>query len=316
MAAIVADPQVDQRAVRRLTWDEVREATALLAKRIGCKNGTWPAQRVYGVPRGGSAVAALLACHGVQVLDEPTRDCVVVDDLVDSGKTRARYEFFKFDALFRKPNAPLAAAPGAVELGPEWVQFPWELAEAPAEDAVVRLIQTIGEDPLRGGLRDTPRRVVKALAEMTRGYGVDIGALTRVFAEDRVDEMVVLRSVGFVSLCEHHLLPFEGQATVGYVPRDGRIIGVSKLARIFEAFAARLQVQERLTFQVADALLRSELNPLGTGVVVVAEHACMRCRGVRQRGSQMVTSAMLGVMREPAARAEFMALAGLGQASL
>lgn len=310
MEAVASDAQVDQRPVTSLTWGMVADAAQLLAERIGCRAGKgWPV--VYGVPRGGSVVAALLVGHGALLVDEPGDGCVVVDDLVDSGATRRRFEAYKFDALFRKANAPLADAPRALQLGDEWVQFPWEIGEGNAEDAVVRLLQMIGENPLREGLRATPSRVVRALVEMTRGYSTDIPALTRVFAEDRVDEMVVLRSVGFVSLCEHHLLPFEGRATIGYVPSEGRIIGVSKLARIFEAYASRLQVQERLTFEVADALQRSDLKPLGTGVVVVAEHACMRCRGVRKEGSQMVTSAMLGALREPAARAEFMALAGL-----
>jgi GTP cyclohydrolase I len=309
VAAIASDSQVDQRA---LTWDDVRSAAQRLAVRIGC-NGNGSGPSVYGVPRGGSIVAALLAGYGARPIDSLERGCVVVDDLVDSGSTRARYEFFDFDALYRKEGAPYEAAPGAIDIGSKWVEFPWERGgdEGPADDSVIRLIQWIGEDPQRPGLLDTPRRVTAALKEMTRGYAVDVGALVRVFDEGQVDEMIVLRGIRFVSLCEHHLLPFEGEAVVGYVPAEGRIIGVSKLARIVEAFAARLQVQERLTFQVADTLLSSALRPLGAGAVITAEHACMRCRGVRQRGSTMVTSAMLGVLREPAPLAEFMSLAGI-----
>lgn len=178
------------------------------------------------------------------------------------------------------------------------------------DEAVKVLLRHIGEDPTRDGLHDTPRRVVKALSELTCGYGTDIAALLGVtFDGDGWDEMVMVRDVPFSSLCEHHMLPFTGHATVAYIPKEnGRIVGLSKLARLVEAYARRLQVQERLTGQVADALVE-HLDPLAVGVIIRGHHSCMSMRGIGVPG-EMVTSALRGVFHtDQAARAEFMTLA-------
>jgi GTP cyclohydrolase I len=173
-------------------------------------------------------------------------------------------------------------------------------------EAVRQLLRAVGEDPAREGLRDTPGRVLRALREMTSGYGQEPGQiLERVFAEQH-DEMIVLRGIRFQSLCEHHLLPFVGTAHVGYVPQVA-IVGLSKLARLVECFARRLQVQERLTDQIAQALML-HLKPRGAAVVIEATHSCMAYRGARQPDAIMRTSALLGVMREPEVRAEFFRL--------
>lgn len=179
------------------------------------------------------------------------------------------------------------------------------------ELAVRRLLSHLGEDPDREGLVDTPGRVVRALAELTAGYGQDPAViLERRFAEP-CDEMVILAGVDFTSLCEHHLLPFVGTADVGYVP-NGTVVGLSKLARLVECYARRLQVQERLTIQVAEAIME-HLGARGAAVVIRAHHSCMGCRGVRKQTATMVTSSMLGIMRDqPATRAEFLALANIG----
>lgn len=177
-----------------------------------------------------------------------------------------------------------------------------------ALEAVVALLGLVGEDPTRDGLVETPRRVVKSLREMTRGYTVDIAALLAVTFDEPHDELVLVRKVPFHSLCEHHMLPFTGHATVGYIPRNG-IVGLSKLARLVDAYARRLQVQERLTTQIADALTE-HLNPLAVGVIVEAEHHCMAMRGIERR-APMVTSCLRGLLRErPDLRQEFLALAG------
>lgn len=177
-------------------------------------------------------------------------------------------------------------------------------------DAVQTLLYWVGEDPAREGLRDTPGRVLRSLAELTQGYQADPGVILERSFPDQYDEMVVLRGVTFTSLCEHHLLPFVGVASVGYVPAPGAgVVGLSKLARLVSCFAQRLQVQERMTVQIADAL-EEHLTPLGSGVLVEAHHSCMGCRGVRQPGALMVTSSLRGAMRdEPETRAEFLALA-------
>lgn len=184
-----------------------------------------------------------------------------------------------------------------------------------AVEAVRTLLRTLGEDPDREGLRDTPRRVYQALAEMTAGRDVDVGALLGVqFDSGSYDQMVVLRGIAFTSTCEHHLLPFTGTAAVAYLPSEGaagyRVVGLSKLARLVDAFAARLQLQERMTAQVADALVE-HLAPRGVAVVLEAEHSCMACRGVRKAGATMLTSALRGVfLDEHDARAEVFALIG------
>jgi len=171
---------------------------------------------------------------------------------------------------------------------------------------VATLLRFIGEEPERDGLRDTPARVVKAWREMTAGYAEDPAEiLSRTFDESS-DELVILRGISFYSTCEHHLLPFYGQAVVGYLP--GKVVGISKLARLVECFAKRLQVQERMTRQIADAV-EKHLEARGVGVVLRAHHLCMGCRGVRQEETEMVTSAMLGTLRTDAtSRAEFLRL--------
>jgi GTP cyclohydrolase I len=189
-----------------------------------------------------------------------------------------------------------------------WVAFPWERDAGQPTDAVVRLLQHIGEDATREGLRQTPARVLRALQEMTDGYRGDAAELlATTFAADGCDEMVVVHGIPFTSLCEHHLLPFTGAATVGYIP-DGRIVGLSKLARVVDLYAHRLQVQERMTTQIA-AAIEHALSPVGVGTVVRARHSCMGCRGARKPEAVMVTSAMLGSLRsDHMARAEFLAL--------
>ncbi|HYH06486.1 MAG TPA: GTP cyclohydrolase I FolE [Thermoanaerobaculia bacterium] len=177
-----------------------------------------------------------------------------------------------------------------------------------AEGAVTALLQLIGEDPQRDGLRETPARVVKALLEMTSGYGDSPAEiLSKTFAEHS-DELIVLRGIDFHSVCEHHLLPFQGVAHVGYLP--GKVVGISKLARLVHCFARRLQIQERMTQQIADAV-ETHLEARGVGVIVTAHHLCMGCRGVRLPATQLVTSAMLGTLRRNAeTRSEFLRLCG------
>lgn len=185
------------------------------------------------------------------------------------------------------------------------------ITELEAQDAVRDLLAYIGEDPQREGLLETPKRVVKAWDEMTVGYGQDPALiLAKDFDGNGYDEMVLVPNVEFFSTCEHHMLPFFGVAHVGYVPRK-RVVGLSKLARLVDCFARRLQIQEQLTSQIADAI-QEHLDPLGVGVVIQAKHLCMCARGVGKQQSSMVTSQMRGVlMKKPAARAEFMSLVAL-----
>jgi GTP cyclohydrolase I len=177
-----------------------------------------------------------------------------------------------------------------------------------AEEAVRTLLRYVGDDPGRDGLLETPDRVVRALRELTAGFDEDPAEiLSRTFDESS-DEMIVLRGISFYSTCEHHLLPFHGEAVVAYLP--GKVVGLSKLARLVNCFARRLQIQERLTREIADSI-ETNLEARGSAVLIRAHHLCMGCRGVRQTGSEMVTTAMRGVFRtDPQTRAEFFALAG------
>jgi GTP cyclohydrolase IA len=173
----------------------------------------------------------------------------------------------------------------------------------------VRLIlEGIGEDPDREGLRDTPRRVAEMYAELTAGMREDPSEHVVPLSGNKHDEMVIVKDISIASLCEHHLAPFVGKCHIAYIPKNGNILGVSKLARLAETFARRLQLQERLTSEIANTLF-DRLQPLGVMVVIEAEHTCMTLRGVKKPGATTVTSAVLGGFRkDPRTRAEAMAL--------
>ncbi|MDD9905009.1 MAG: GTP cyclohydrolase I FolE [Rhodospirillaceae bacterium] len=180
-----------------------------------------------------------------------------------------------------------------------------------AEAAVRTLLRWAGDDPDREGLLGTPDRVARAYEEFFAGYDADpIDMLSRTFEEtDGYDEMVLLRDIDFQSHCEHHMVPIIGVAHVAYIPKS-RVVGISKLARIVEAFAKRLQIQERFTMQIANSI-NDVLQPIGVGVVIEAQHQCMTTRGVNKPGVAMVTSCMLGTFREdPATRSEFLSAVG------
>ena len=176
------------------------------------------------------------------------------------------------------------------------------------------ILIAVGEDLHRDGLRDTPMRVARMYEELFRGAEDDPDEYLAVTFEQPHDEMIVLRDIPFYSMCEHHMMPFLGTATVGYIP-DQRIVGLSKLARVVEHLARRLQVQERLACEIADTIERV-LAPLGVAVVLEAEHLCMTMRGVKKPGSRMVTTVTRGAFRENSAtRAEFFDVAGRGRRS-
>jgi len=180
-----------------------------------------------------------------------------------------------------------------------------------AEDAVRTLLRWAGDDPAREGLRDTPGRVVRSYEEFFSGYNEDpLEILKRTFEEvEGYDEMVILRDIRFESHCEHHMAPIIGKAHVGYLPKR-RVVGISKLARIVEIYARRLQIQEKLTAQIANTL-QDVLEPKGVAVVVDAAHQCMTTRGIHKPGVTMVTSRMLGLFRtNPSTRREFLAMIG------
>jgi len=186
-----------------------------------------------------------------------------------------------------------------------------EVTQADAEAAVRVLIEWAGDDPEREGLRDTPARVARSYAQLFSGYDEDPRQyLERTFEETGgYDELIVLSNVRVVSFCEHHMLPVIGVAHVGYLPRD-RVVGISKLARVVQGFSRRLQIQEKLTLDIAETI-QDVLNPVGVGVMIEAEHSCMTLRGVNTPGARLSTSRLLGAIRDdPRTRNEFLSAVG------
>ncbi len=265
--------------------------------------------KIFGVPRGGVSAAYLIAAMtdgSIRVTDNIDEADAIVDDLIDSGATHIKWKLScskPFFTLINKQENRL--------FKDKWVVFPWEGAnESSIGDNITRLIQYCGDDPTREGLLETPKRVAKAWSHWTSGYTVDIKSLMKVFEDgaENYDEMVMVKDIPIYSKCEHHLADIFGTVTIGYIP-DGKVVGLSKLSRLADAFARRLQVQERLTTQIANAL-EEHLQPKGVGVIIRARHMCMESRGLCQQGHHTVTSALRGVLKlDRAARDEFMMLA-------
>jgi len=292
-----------------LKQSHINEKARELAAHIISEGAPLPVM-LYGVPRGGIPAAyAVQSClhhrgHPCEIVDSAQAAHYIIDDIVDSGATMDRHSEhdLPFLALFTPANKPDG-----------WLVFPWEQkdGESGAEDIPIRLLQYLGEDPTRGGLKETPKRFLKAWDHYSSGYDQKPEDILKVFEDgaESYDEMVLVKDIPVYSHCEHHLAPFFGVAHVGYIP-DGRIVGLSKLSRLVDIYARRLQVQERLTSQIANAL-EEHLKPLGVAVVVECRHLCMESRGIQRQGSATVTSAMRGAMREAhEARAEFLTLLG------
>lgn len=266
------------------------------------------AHRVFAVPRGGVPAALAVAAHTpLELVDDPAQADLFIDDLIDSGSTMEHW----CDQFPGKPFFVLIDKKTDEEFKGRWIVFPWEGdAESGIEDNIRRLLQYVGDDPAREGLLETPHRVAKAWRHWCGGYGKDPKAILKVFEDgaEKHDQMVTVRDIPIYSHCEHHLAPIFGTVTISYIP-NGRIVGLSKLSRLADMYARRLQVQERLTDQIADALFE-HLEAKGVGVVIKARHMCMESRGICQQGHHTVTTALRGAMKdEPDTRAEFLRLA-------
>lgn len=266
--------------------------------------------RAYPVPRGGVPVAyALQSLVPMVLVENPAEADVFIDDLIDSGSTCERY-------CDEHPGVPFFALLDKrtdEQFKDQWIVFPWEVtddgADASGNDIIVRLLQLVGENADREGLLETPARVVKAWRHWCSGYGKDPAKLLKVFEDggETYDQMVLVKDIPIYSHCEHHLAAIIGTASIAYIP-NGKIVGLSKLSRLADMFARRLQVQERLTDQIADALFQN-LEPKGVGVLIKARHLCMESRGICQQGHHTVTTALRGVIKdEPETRAEFLRL--------
>ena len=275
-----------------MTWEEIFERLKPVDKEGAL---------VYGVPRGGMIAAGFL--KRATNITSPEQADLILDDIIDSGKTRDTYK----DTY---PDKPFVALVNKCfedkDIG--WVVFPWERNERSSiEDAVVRQLEFIGEDPKREGLLETPARVVRSWKELFAGYQQDPICILKTFTDGACDEMVLLKNIEFYSTCEHHILPFFGKAHIAYIP-NGKVVGISKLARLLEVYARRLQIQERLGQQVTEAI-NKYLHPKGAACILEAQHFCMVSRGIQKQNSIMVTSSLTGAFRDtPEARAELLAL--------
>ena len=274
-----------------LSWDDVFKRLEQFDK---------PGEKIYGIPRGGMIAAGFL--KNAEIVHMPHDATSFLDDIVDSGRTRAKY-------VEKFPGIPFNTLVDKFsEKEKKWYVFPWEDAEQDGRDIVARQLEFIGEDPTREGLLETPDRVVRSWSELYAGYDQDYREiLSKDFAAADYDEMVVVKDIEFHSTCEHHMLPFVGSAHIAYLPKK-RVVGLSKMARLVECFARRLQIQELLTTQIASAI-DEVLEPNGVAVCIEAKHFCMVCRGVKKQNSSMITSCLKGSFRKNhEVRAEFFSL--------
>jgi GTP cyclohydrolase I len=288
-----------------LNAENIQVLCKVMAGRIMTDFPTVPI-KIFGVPRGGVPVTFMLSKYGnFEIMDKPEHADAIIDDIVDSGKTRDRY-INKYNKPFYALINPLNKAPNT------WYVFPWESTDVGSmEDIPTRFLQAIGEDPTRDGLKDTPKRIIKSWGELYKGYGMSAKDVlgTQFENDEKYDEMVTLRDIEFYSTCEHHAQPFFGKVHIAYLPMN-KVVGISKLARLVEVFARRLQIQERLTQQIANSIME-ELKPLGCGVIIEAKHFCMVARGIQKQNSVMVTSALKGkFLLDSSVREEFLKLAG------
>lgn len=298
---------------RKVSWEEIFKQLDILYSVIKKD------RIVYGIPKNGMILAGILCnIHRELILTHQVEDAnFILDDIVASGRTREKYKALNPEAQFYSLYDSLDE-----EFEGVWLEFPWEDTQKDAEELVVRQLEYIGEDVKRSGLIDTPKRVVKMWDEIFSGYNAEVNVTT--FVEADTDEMIILDNIDFYSTCEHHLLPFFGKVAIGYIPNvlydykeeklkvagepfnilvkaseEERycIIGVSKLIRVVDMYSRRLQIQERMTAQIAK-WVEDMLHPLGVGVVIKAQHLCMMMRGVKSHNSMLTTSSMLGVFRD------------------
>lgn len=270
----------------------------ILANLIDSKKYT----SIYPIPRGGLYIGIALSIRlNLPLVNKSHihKGTLVVDDLVDSGATRKRYIDNDFACIHIKKHTPEELCPSYyVKIKNDWIEYFWEKYsnERPAEDAVTRLIEMIGEDPGREGLVETPKRVIKSLQFLCSGYKQDPKEIFKVFDSAGYNQIVLLKDIEMYSMCEHHILPFFGKAHVAYIP-NGKVIGISKLARLIEIYSRRLQIQERIGEQVTNDLMEY-LNPLGAACIIESQHLCMKARGVQKQNSVMTTSSLKGVFLE------------------
>jgi len=293
--------------------EEFERDIQILALKIDSKKY----RSIYPVPRGGIPVAiALSEKLKLPLTIKPHKATLIVDDLVDSGTTRQKFPNNDFACIHIKKHTPKNLYPEYFVSEKDcWIEYWWEKManEQPAEDAIIRIIEMIGDDPNRSGIIETPDRVIKSFREIYAGYHQNPKDVIKTFEDEKKQfgGLVYLKDIEFYSMCEHHMLPFFGSAFIAYIP-NGPVIGASKMARLLDIFARRLQIQERIGEQVTETLMEY-LKPIGAACLTEAKHLCMACRGVKKQHSVLGYSSLKGVFLENsnkgiAARNELMAL--------
>lgn len=290
----------------KVNFNQIKQDSLNLAKKINKKY-----RAVYGIPSGGIYPSSIIAeflkipLLTFEEFKENQNNVLVVDDLIDSGQTLKNFLENDWAVLYKKKHAPMPTY-FLKEVENTWLYLPHETKEC-AEKNITRLLQYIGEDVNREGLLETPKRVLKSYKHLFSGYNQKVEDILTVFDSESYDQVVLLKDIEFYSTCEHHMQPFFGKAHVAYIPNK-KIVGISKLARVVEIYSRRLQNQERLTNQIANAI-QKYLNPKGVAVIMEGQHFCMMARGVQKQNSKMLTSCMLGKFREiEAARTELLNL--------
>jgi len=263
--------------IKEISWQEIDDKIEKIKKE-------WKGAKIWGVPKNGLILSLRTGFNE----DDIEKADVILDDIIDSGNTKQRivsiFPSKPFVALYEKKEENV------------WYKFPWETQENDIEQNIVRILEYIGEDAKREGLIETPKRIVKSWDKLYGGYKQSPkGILSKVFTQ-KYDEIVLLKNIELYSTCEHHLLPFYGKAHIAYIP-NGKVVGISKLARLLECFSRRLQIQERLCNEVVDAL-EENLKPKGGACIIEAQHFCMTSRGIEKQNSVMTTSALRGAFRE------------------
>lgn len=285
----------------------------VLAKQI--KDSSVKIDSIYGIPSGGVPLAMELSkLLNIPLIgskeDGVSETTLIVDDIVDSGDTIKGFVEGGYitATLHCKESSKGKPTFYMHNIDNNWIVYWWEGdEEGSIKKIITRQLQFIGENPMREGLIETPVRVVRSWKELYSGYNKNPADILKVFEDGACDEMVLLKNIEFYSMCEHHLLPFFGKAHIAYIP-NGKVVGISKLARLLEIFSRRAQIQERLGQQITSTL-DELLQPLGSACILEAQHFCMTSRGVQKQNSVMVTSSLTGVFREKAeVRTEFMGL--------
>ena len=284
-----------------LNWQDIHKYACDVCDVIRRLDYNWGEECfVYGIPRGGIHAALAIQPKLNNTIHKTTfklttnksRADLFIDDIIDTGQTKQNYM-----AYHRPFFALIDYQDRHKDQKGTWIVFPWEqmTEESGPEENITRIIEYIGEDPNREGLKETPKRVVKSYDKLFGGYEQNPRDVLKVFEDGSCDELVLLKNIEFYSTCEHHMLPFYGKAHIAYIPKD-KVIGISKLARILEIYSRRLQIQERIGEQVTTALM-NELKPLGAACILEAQHFCMTSRGVEKQNSIMITSSLRGVFR-------------------